>query len=496
MEEHDPRPRPFAPGMRIGLHLTVEGLLTTAPGRTIYLAHNRNPRWYTHICWNCGNKHNPRSAEACAYCQRPLRERRFLLSCRWDPEQVAPFHAFAALRVRHHAVSSPIVLYQYREQLLAFYEMEEEALLVDEPAPLRPRTLLAAAWTLAAGVHHLLELGVELKHLEPEHVLVHRDGARLWDPHVARVHTRPLARGTDAAHTAGRLVGALLRPYAGTDQAEITRFLADAEAGRFEDVVAFQHALRRFARELRIEPAERRAAALSSVGRKRPNNEDAWGWRRIGDVDVYAVADGMGGYAAGDVASRAAIDASLAAVEATLPRAERVREAQEEVVRDAIERANRAVRAAADGRPCGTTLVLMVLRPDGSGVVGHVGDSRAYRWRAGALEPLTEDHSMVAAMVASGKLDREAARVHPRSNVLLRYLGSDEEADPDVMTIAFSPGDRVLLCTDGVWGEIPESQLAERIDPAADPRRALRVLISAANDAGGKDNATGLLIRV
>ncbi|MCB9676167.1 MAG: serine/threonine-protein phosphatase [Alphaproteobacteria bacterium] len=492
----DSRPRLFAPGMAIGLHLNIERVLSMGPGRTYYLADNRKPRWYTHICWGCGNKHNPANAPICEYCQRPITKRRFLLSCRWHEAGGEEFHQFAALRLDHIAINSPIVLYRYREQLLAFHEIAEEALLVDEPSPLRPRTLLAGAWTLAAGILELMEHGIVLDRLGPEHVLVGRNGSRLWDLDIREVRGRRIHPRDPVSMDAARMLGALMLRYVPMDQAETVAFFHQAAVGGFPDIATMQRELRGFARNLQLKGSQRQASALSSVGRRRPNNEDSWGWRRIGNIDLFVVADGMGGYAAGDKASATAVETVTRAASTLLPRTNAKPADIQQALAEVVSTANFAVQELSKDqeRPTGTTLVVLAVWPDGQAWLAHIGDSRAYRVRDGKLHPLTEDHSMVQAMVEAGKLDREGARTHPRSNVLLQYLGSPGESDPDINKADLKAGDRVLICSDGLWGEMPESELEKLFDPELDLRRQVRVLVSAANDSGGKDNVTALLV--
>ncbi|MEZ4322836.1 MAG: protein phosphatase 2C domain-containing protein [Myxococcota bacterium] len=498
IESTEARPRIFPAGMAIGLHLTIERLLSMGSGRTYYLANNEKPRWYTHICWGCGNKHNPASAPICEYCHRPITKRRFLLSCRWHDRGAEEFHRFASERIDHFAVNSPIVLYRYREQLLAFHEIAEEALLVDEPAPLRPRTLLAGAWTLASAILELHARGFVLDRLAPEHVLVGRNGSRLWDVDIREHRGRPIHPRDPVSHDAARMLGALLLRYVPVDQAETIAFFQEAAVGGFPDIATMQRELRGFARNLQIKPSARLAAGLSSVGRKRPANEDAWGWRRIGNIDFFIVCDGMGGYAAGDVASATAVETSIRAAATLLPRTTPKPAEIQSALKEVVATANLAVQELHRevGKNTGTTIVMLAVWPDGQAWVAHIGDSRAYRLRDGTLHPLTDDHSMVAAMVEAGKLDREGARVHPRSNVLLQYLGAAGESDPDVSKADVKPGDRVLLCSDGLWGEMSEADLATHVDPQLDTRRQVRVLVNEANDRGGKDNVTAIVVTI
>ena len=489
------RPERFRDGLQIGMHLTLESFVSTGPNRTYYLANNFRPRWYTRICWRCGHKHNPVSAESCVYCQTPIRPRRFLLSARYGSD-VRAFHAFAAQRLQHVGLASPIVLYELEKQVLAFYEVSEEALLIDEPRPLHPRTLLASAFSLAGALQHLHRHGVVLRSIGPEHVLAQRERARLFDLDVAEVRRRALPPGDAEVRRNVCELGALLRTLVPLDQPDLAEFFAEVEEDVFLSALAFQREIRRLARDRPQGEANARQAVLSVVGRVRSENEDAWGWRELPQARVHVVADGMGGYLHGARASATAIQTVLAEVEARLPAKKPARAEAEKLLQGIVQATHDAVKQVGveAAGPLGTTLVLAVIWPDQETHIVHVGDSRAYLVREGSLQPLTEDHSMVAAMVASGKLDAEQARTHPKSNVLLQFLGGPTTPEADLTVHQGRAGDQLLLCTDGVWGQLEGRQLAERVTSSQKLRRQVRSVVVAALEAGGSDNATALLV--
>ena len=230
------------------------------------------------------------------------------------------------------------------------------------------------------------------------------------------------------------------------------------------------------------------AAVRSDTGRRRRRNEDAY----VCEPPLFAIADGMGGAQAGEVASGLA-----AAVLAEPPGEER----GEERVRLMIQEANRRVfrrsseDAAASGM--GTTMtVALVDESSGAIVLGHVGDSRAYRVRAGALEQLTEDHSLVGELTRSGKLSREEAESHPQRSVITRAVGTEPDVDVDVATIQAEPGDLFLLCSDGLTDMVSDREILALLDGADDLDGAARALVDAANRSGGEDNVTVVLFRL
>lgn len=232
------------------------------------------------------------------------------------------------------------------------------------------------------------------------------------------------------------------------------------------------------------------AAASSNTGRRRRHNEDAY----VCDPPIFAVADGMGGARAGEIASSlAAAAVSDADLDAT--------ESPEETVVRLIQTANLRVheRAVTDSAASGmgTTMTIALFRSDGRVVVGHVGDSRAYVLRAGSLEQITDDHSLVAELVRRGELSPEQAEVHPQRSVITRALGTEAEVDVDAFTVQAEDGDVFLLCSDGLTTMIGPDTISDLLERNRfDLTAASRVLIKAANDRGGEDNITTVLFAV
>jgi len=223
-------------------------------------------------------------------------------------------------------------------------------------------------------------------------------------------------------------------------------------------------------------------AALSDVGLHRQTNEDSC----VAAPPLFVVADGMGGAEAGEVASSLAVETLAARVAAG------------DTLADAAQAANEAVFARAgrraEERGMGTTLTAAIVDGEQARFV-HVGDSRAYRLRDGLLEPLSDDHSLVGELVRDGTLTREEAAAHPQRSILSRVLGTEATVEIDEFTADLRAGDVLLLCSDGLSGEIPEETLRELLAAAA-PAEAVRDLISAARAAGGHDNITAVVIAV
>ncbi len=232
-----------------------------------------------------------------------------------------------------------------------------------------------------------------------------------------------------------------------------------------------------------------RSAGVSDTGRRRLRNEDAF----ICEPPLFAVADGMGGARAGEIA------AGLAA--AALEEAGTETRGAEGVI-ELIAEANRRIweRSLTDPETAGmgtTVTAALVDSAAGTVAIGHVGDSRAYLLRGGSIEQLTTDHSLVAELVESGILTPEEAERHPQRSAITRALGTEPTVDVDAFTIAAQPGDVFLLCSDGLSIMVTDEDVAAAIDAAErDPARAAEALVTAANARGGEDNVTVVLFEI
>ena len=223
-------------------------------------------------------------------------------------------------------------------------------------------------------------------------------------------------------------------------------------------------------------------ARASDTGRKRRHNEDSY----VVQPPLFAVADGMGGAQAGEVASKLA----AGALEETDPGA---LSGPDKLV-SLIQEANRRVyeRASSDPTTSGMGTTMTVALVEGNGVtIGHVGDSRAYVVREGRLEQLTEDHSLVNELLKTGKLSREEADIHPQRSVITRAVGTDPDVDVDAFVVDASDGDIFLLCSDGLTDMVGDDDILETVERHRDDLdRATKALVSAANRGGGEDNIT------
>lgn len=243
-----------------------------------------------------------------------------------------------------------------------------------------------------------------------------------------------------------------------------------------------------------------------SVGKQREHNEDAIfilttalnSGESIMEFGLYIIADGMGGHQHGEIASEVATRTLAGYVTRKVftplfnPKPGQPQDSLQEIIREGMQEAHRAIIRSAPGG--GTTMTSLLLLGDQM-TIGHVGDSRAYTiLQDGNIQCLTRDHSLVNRLMELGQLTIEEAAIHPQRNVLYRALGQGEPFEPDIQTIHLFHNRYLLICSDGLWGVISETDITKIISKSNNPSHACQQLVDAANEAGGPDNISVVLI--
>lgn len=260
-------------------------------------------------------------------------------------------------------------------------------------------------------------------------------------------------------------------------------------------------------RSSHVEPQQLISGCGQSIGKQRDHNEDCLfafsattgGEANSAPLGLFIVADGMGGYQYGEVASSTAIRTMVNYLLKRLYTylinpSEGMEEPLQEMMRAAITEAQRAVTQAAPGG--GTTLTAALVLGQQM-TIGHVGDSRAYALRSdGRVEVLTRDHSLVKRLEELGQISSEEAAAHPQRNVLYRAIGQGEVLEPDIFTTPFPQPGYLLLCSDGLWSVLPDDKLCNLVTAAPNLHGACQNLITVANDAGGPDNISVVLVQL
>ena len=273
-----------------------------------------------------------------------------------------------------------------------------------------------------------------------------------------------------------------------------------------------------------------KASALTDPGRKRSENQDHV-WAQVSkpsagdEIGLFIVCDGVGGHQGGDYASQWAVKAVISGLEdlfspgdplqtVLLSKEEQERSKSGEevtrvseirklemIVRLAVQHASQVVYESTQQNPsladdAGTTITMAVVL-GGRAVIANVGDSRTYLLREGRIRQVTQDHSLVAVLVASGQILPDEVFTHPQRNLIFRSLGQRDEVQVDTFIELLSPGDFLLLCSDGLWEMLPdESRMLDLVYGAKSPQQAARLLIDAANLAGGDDNIGVVVVAV
>jgi protein phosphatase len=235
-----------------------------------------------------------------------------------------------------------------------------------------------------------------------------------------------------------------------------------------------------------------RAAAATDVGLRRSANEDRYALAP--ELGLFLVADGMGGHSAGQVASQLAADGALEAVGAL----EGGTVSMTEKLRQAVEIANRRIYITAMAKPelsgMGTTLVAILATRERV-ALAHVGDSRAYLVRRGRIRCLTDDHSLVGELLRRRQIDESTAREHPHRHVLTRAVGVRRGVQPDLAELTPLAGDLFLMCSDGLTTHVRDEEIGELVASGGEPQQICDALVAKANERGGEDNITVVLVR-
>jgi protein phosphatase len=440
----------------------------------------------------------PRTQSSCDSCGSPFKDRRFLVSSRWVSSGFEAFEKFFALRLEHPGIAAPVDVFRHENQLISVLPYNGEGLMVDEASPLSNARVLDLAQRVAGSLAFLHVNGVSPQHVTLANLLISPDNSvRLFDLDIEAVVGSAIDNGLRA--TALPSVGRILRRYCNVEADDLALFMQSVEDGALDAPASFGRAVEERFDDWSDQVYHPSIGAMSDVGLTRQLNEDNWGWRKLSPRSIlYVVADGMGGHDGGEVASELAIVTICSVAKAREGQAPPGLDAVENLLDEAFQAANNTIKDQAEekGNDMGTTLVSMLVLESRIAFLANVGDSRAYLLRDQSLHQITRDHSLVAKMVERGRITAEEARNHPHSNILLRTVGTERDVDIDIFRVELEAGDKVLMCSDGLWGEVEDRDMESILTTYPDPRIASRELVRAAHHGGGKDNVTLLVVQV
>ena len=486
--------------MELSKHYRVEALVRLSEGRMFYLATDEREDQPTRKCWECGHEDSPRGDARCAGCGHAFEPRtQFLMSVRWDSANFPTYEKFFEKRFKHPGLLHPDDVFLHGAVLCSLVRYRGESLMLDEASPYAPREVLHMGQRFAGLLAFLHHNGVRLRSLTSANVLIRRDESRLllFDPNVEEVLDTAIADG-DRGHELAAL-GEMLRRFTPVNCNRLRDFFQMTEQGTYANPLEFGRAIEKVFDAVDGEKPLAGVAAMSDVGLARTLNEDNWGWVQLSDsAYLFVVADGMGGHDSGEVASEVATNTICRVARARfMKESEPSPELMENILDEAFQAANNTVKSTAEsrGNDMGTTLVALLVSGS-TGLMANVGDSRGYLMREGRLSQVSKDHSLVSKMVEQGRITAEEARTHPHSNILLRTVGTERNVEIDIFRMDLRRGDRVLMNSDGLWGEVEDRTIEDLMKQYQDPRVCARELVRAAHHGGGKDNVTLMIVEV
>jgi len=524
-----PRPRFFIEALPVGalvgaLPYEILNLISEDDAVNIYSARDRHKRIR---CRSCAYSRNAFGDEYCQQCGAMLvgiepHHPQFIIKESIAADAIAIERRLADLRLHHGGALLPTdTLSESIAGTRRYY------VVLPEPSPTTgvslaaPQELLdVLQWgvMLSESLAFLHQRNIALGAADLPHISLENKMARWFDFTSARV----VAQGTEghalfkedvvslAASLFVLLTGQMYSPRVALEPPSLTQTFHDIFTGNLTSAAALADRLRSALAEVR-RPAsyDLRVGRLTDVGQMRQLNEDSLLAIETGQVHrsvsrpigLYVVADGAGGHAAGDVASGIAIRAiARQALDSLFP--QQINEAPPKVdvaswMRSAIQTVNEAVhrQRAVTRTDMGTVLVMAVIL-DGEAHIAHVGDSRAYLIKESGMNQITVDHSLVQRLVDTGQIRPEEARTHENRNVIYKMIGDRPKIEPDLKRVPLSPGDGLLLCSDGLSGYVEDQDIYRIVRSTASPQDACQRLIDAANQAGGPDNITAILIRI
>jgi len=369
--------------------------------------------------------------------------------------------------------------------------------MVTLPAPLETNTVLHLSQRFTGLIAFLQTNGVRISDIDRHAFVVRKaeDKFLMFDPLVVELQDNPATGGRESEITQ---VAAMMRKYTQVNCSPLHDFLLRAEEGEFKTPMEFGRSIEKIFDSTPKEPSINGVATMTDVGLARNLNEDTWAWTDIsnGKAKLYAVADGMGGHDAGEVASATAVATICKEARSRFKKLKKQsNDTLENLLDESFQAANNAIKKMADdaGTDMGTTMTAMLHCGD-LGLLANVGDSRIYLMRDQALQQVSQDHSLVGRLLAQGRITADEARTHPHSHILLRTVGTEYDVEIDIFQVALQPGDRVIMCSDGLWGEVEDDDIEAILNHYDDPSACVQELIKAAHLGGGKDNVTVMII--
>ncbi len=471
-----------------------------------YLANDDRSDQKTKFCWDCGETDTPRAQKTCISCNSEMKIRKFLICMRWNPDHFESYEKFFEKDISHGAMLAPIDMFYDKGVLCSIIEWKGHDFLLNVSSPMQGVQVLMLAQRILGLLAYYHRNGICLEEIHPRNFLCHPQTLDIlfFDPDIRKVYESQVPE-VERNQEIISLAETLLKLTSVEDE-EITLLLQAAAEGQFATPYDFGREIEKLLEETKnvrySENGKNNLAALSDVGLVRNLNEDNWGWLKLkSKADLYVVADGMGGHDRGEVASQMAVDTLCREAKLQIKKKDNYSiEELEDLFENAFQAANNGIKEQSEfvGSDMGTTMVAALIwkeKNQNIALVANVGDSRAYLVRENELHQISKDHSLVAKMVEQNQITAEEARTHPHSNILLRTVGTERDVSIDIFRVGLEKNDLILLCSDGLWGEVEDEDIQSIINKNKDIRTGCRELLRAAHMGGGRDNCTILMCR-
>ena len=490
------RPVRLQDGKSLSDYYTVEGLIRLAESRMFYMVNDCRPDQSKKYCWECGSHNSEPTDMSCISCGKQLKLRKFLISDRWEEDQKYQFSAFFEKEIEHPVLLPAFDLFEERKSMYAVYDWQNYEFLIDLSSALNNRNILDIALRLLGLIAHYHEKGIVLGNFGLHNLLIKSDTKEVlfFDPVIERIYPGEVP-ADQRAHEMPYL-SEILRKLTSASEVELADFYEKCKQGVFKNPYEMGREIERLLSIFDKEERDQNASAMSDVGLVRVLNEDNWGWGILKNgLKLYVVADGMGGHDAGEVASSLAVSLLFEEMNTRLEENRKYNiEELRKIFLTSFQQANNGIKDYSEkrGSDMGTTMVTALIVGK-EAIVANVGDSRAYLHRKNSLHQISKDHSLVQRFVDQGQLTMDEARHHPHSNILMRTVGTDRNVQVDTFTVRLETGDKILLCSDGLWGEVEDAEMESVINESADLWKATEDLVWAAHAAGAKDNVTLVL---
>ncbi len=478
----------------------IEEFLRSEGGMNKYLAVKAGEE-AVRSCWDCGNEAKDLADPFCSICGAELRKKVYLITEAPLGDFFSPEAELLSKGVLNPGVKRIYDVFEQRERSYLVEDWLPGGPLAEVARPLEKGRVKEMAIALAETLGYLHQKGICRINLGEENIQLY--GGLLKVSSLVGCNIEPGVAPAKERKKDLKNLNRTLRGLLGDDpnSSSLQEIFEDGARGKFSSAEEMLKKLERLdLSEILTIKELPNAGGLTDVGRVRSFNEDNFIMERLTDVlGLYLVADGMGGHEGGEIASRLAANTILEEVRKGLGAvdAARSREDYLKILKGSMEKANHAVYqyGRENQKDMGTTATAALVHHH-EVYLANIGDSRAYRIAPEEITRLTVDHSLVAKLISLGRLSPEEARDHPKSNVLYRCIGTEKKVEVDLFDLEGKEGEFLLLCSDGLWGELKDEQIHSIVRECSSPQQGCWELVRAAKEQGGRDNITAVLVRL